>query len=131
MEAEDKMRAAKLARLQDDIHEGLNRCRAAPINENRIRCVFSTFSFLSASGRTLNCEKRGTNMGPGSRRFKSSSRIEPSFKHQRNAVMLSLYEAQLSALAILRQPRKRSMVQISESRPGPLHRPAVCQIDSA
>jgi hypothetical protein len=43
MEAEDKMRAAKLARLQDDIHEGLNSCRAAPINENRI-AVFSVLS---------------------------------------------------------------------------------------
>ena len=32
--------------------------------------------------------------------------------------MLSLYEAQMSALAILSQPRKRSVVQISESRPG-------------
>ena len=32
-----------------------------------------------------------------------------------NAVVLSLYEAQMSALAILRQPRKRSVVQISES----------------
>ena len=32
--------------------------------------------------------------------------------------MLSLYEAQLSTLAILTQPRKRSVVEISESRPG-------------
>src|SRR2546428_7511915 len=32
--------------------------------------------------------------------------------------MLSLYEAQMSALAILSQPRKRSVVQVSESRPG-------------
>ena len=31
---------------------------------------------------------------------------------------LSLYEAQMSALAILSQPRKRSVVQISESRSG-------------
>ena len=35
-----------------------------------------------------------------------------------NAVVLSLYEAQMSALAILSQPRKRSVVRISESRPG-------------
>jgi hypothetical protein len=35
-------------------------CRAALINENCISCVFSTFSFLSASGRALNCEKLGT-----------------------------------------------------------------------
>ena len=35
-----------------------------------------------------------------------------------NAVVLSLYEAQMSALVILSQPRKRSVVQISESRPG-------------
>ena len=33
-------------------------------------------------------------------------------------VVLSLYEAHMSALAILSQPRKRSVVQISESRPG-------------
>ena len=49
--------------------------------------------------------------------------------------MLSLYEAQMSALAILSQPRKRSVVQISESRPGHFasiidYRSAVCQIDS-
>ena len=32
--------------------------------------------------------------------------------------MSSVYEAQISALAILSQPRRRSVVQISESRPG-------------
>ena len=32
-------------------------------------------------------------------------------------MVLSLYEAQMSALAILSQPRKRSVIQISESRP--------------
>ena len=35
-----------------------------------------------------------------------------------NAVVLSLYEAHMSALAILSQARKRPVVQISESRPG-------------
>ena len=39
--------------------------------------------------------------------------------------MLSLYEAQMSALAILSQPRKRSVVQISESRPG--HFASICR----
>ena len=37
---------------------------------------------------------------------------------EQNGVVLSLYEAQMSALAILNQPRKRSVVRISESRPG-------------
>jgi hypothetical protein len=35
-----------------------------------------------------------------------------------SAVVLSLYEAQTSALATLSQPRKGSVVQISESRRG-------------
>jgi threonine synthase len=35
-------------------------CRAALINENCIGCVFSTFSFLSASGMALNHKKLGT-----------------------------------------------------------------------
>jgi RNA polymerase sigma-70 factor (ECF subfamily) len=39
--------------------------------------------------------------------------------------VLSLYEAQMSALAILSQPRKRSVVQISESRPG--HFASICR----
>jgi len=42
----------------------------------------------------------------------SSERLES------NAVVLSLCEAQMRALAILSQPRKRSVVQISESRAG-------------
>jgi hypothetical protein len=36
------------------------KCARTLINENCISCVFSTFSFLSASGRALNCEKLGT-----------------------------------------------------------------------
>jgi hypothetical protein len=39
-------------------------------------------------------------------------------KHFRAEPSVSFCEAQMSALAILRQPRKRSVVQISESRPG-------------
>ena len=39
---------------------GRTRCRAALINENCISCVFSTFSFLSASGMALNHKKLGT-----------------------------------------------------------------------
>src|SRR5260370_1389399 len=40
-------------------------------------------------------------------------------------LVFSLYEAQMSALAILSQPRKRSVVQISESRPG--HFASICR----
>jgi len=39
--------------------------------------------------------------------------------------VLSLYEAQMSELAILSQPRKPSVVQISESRPG--HFASICR----
>src|SRR5262249_51559086 len=39
-------------------------------------------------------------------------------RQESNAAVLSLYEAQMRALAILSQARKRSVVQISESRPG-------------
>ena len=38
--------------------------------------------------------------------------------HEAFATALSLYEAQMSVLAILSQPRKHSVVQISESRRG-------------